>query len=662
MAKKKLGIFSYSDFRGGYATNLEKLEDNELITGKNCYWNGWIEQRPGIASYASLVTNSFTTTALRGIHRVYVNDAWHDIVAADDGSEVRFFAGTTTTTVYASLTKADGSTNFSFTTGKDVEFAHLGDETIAVNGTDRPAVIFATSSALYTMPLDQYDERVRDNDNWKGGQFSAGSYVDDTTDAQDTGGSDFIIASATSISTGAYFAGDFTYSKLIFSGVDAPASGPATGTWQYFNASETWANIGTFNATPTWATGTNTLEFELPMSTDGTLKWAQYTSSDANLTNRYCVRSVWGAGATNQITCDYVEQSHTHYLTQIMGDQKPETIKTHKNHVFMSAGNQVQISVANRIKSIDFGKRAWRADRWEYFFEGGNKIIAMETLNDFLAIVKEGMIFGLYGTSWENWSTRPITEGGAYAKRGVVSAANILWMLDRDAVYAFDGTRRIRVSRHIQSALDAEIATDACSVYWNGLVMFGFPTTGGVYVFDPDTFRRDDMGEGRVSFFLWNALTSYKPSQFIYRNGASDDGKLIFYQGAKLYTGDESAGCDLASGTATINMEFRTKLFDFGNDQYIKNYKRVKPKVGDVDGIATTDDAIYTFKMMTEDEDGGVSHTATLTAGSGTGIHQEDITVPYTIDGKMISFYVGQDTQFKGKVYSFAVDVAQRRY
>lgn len=650
----KPSIFNFSDFRGGYCTNLssEQMASNELLQGDNLYWNGAVAQRPAVASYASIVTTSFTTTGMRGVTRVYINDAWHNIVACDDGAEVRFFQGTTTTTVHASITRCS-ATNVSFTTGKDVQFAGLGDKLIAVNGTDRPLAFFATASAIYSMPLDQYDERLRDNDNWKAGQVSATSYIDDTTDAQSTTASDFIIASATTVTTGIYLAGDFTYSKLIFSGVDKSSVGATTGgTWQYFNASETWAAIGTFNATPTWATGTNTLEFELPMSTDGVLKWAKYTGTDSGLTDRYCIRSLWGGGGpSNTIACNYIEQYHTHYLTQILGDQRPETIVNHKNHIFMSAENQVQVSVANSIKG-------WRADRWEYFHEGGRKIMAMVTLNDFLAIIKEGMIFGIYGTSWENWSTRPITEGGLVAPRGVVNAANILWMVDRDGIWAFDGTRRIKICRHIQSDIDSLTLTNACALYHKGMVRFGFPTNSTVLVFDPDTFRLDDVGDGRVSFYKWLA---YAPKQWSYHGGGGDDGKLLYYD-TQLNEDDVSATYDNLSGAATINMQFRTKLFSFGENQVVKCYNTVIPKVGDVAGIATTDDALYTFKMITEDEDGGASSVATLTAGSGTGIHQQDITVPYTMDGKLISFFVGQDTQFSGKIYSFSVDVRKRRY
>lgn len=401
MAKtKKKGIFNYFDFRGGYATNTpsELMADNELLQAENCYWNDGLRKRKGIAKYASL------TGSAKGFIRTYTNGAWHTIVAVDSGATVEFQQATSDT--FATITRASG-TAYTISTGQNVEFAGLGDEVIAVNGTDRPAAIFPTSSAIYAMNLDQYDERARDNDNWYAGQYdaSAPSYTDDTTDAQDVGSGDFLIASTT-FTNGFYVACDFTYSKMVFAGVDA--GGSATGTYQYFDQDSTWTALGTMNATALntsgvqWGSGTCTIEFELPLSTDGTLKWQKYDETEGNLTDRYVTRVVF-SGLAQDITCDSFTVAHSHYLTQIMGDQKPQAVTTHKNHIFMAAKNQVQIGVANSIKG-------WRADRWEYFFEGGEQVLAMVTHNQYLAIIKSGAIYAIDGTSWQNWSTRTIGQ------------------------------------------------------------------------------------------------------------------------------------------------------------------------------------------------------------------------------------------------------------
>jgi hypothetical protein len=650
MAKRRKSIFNFSDFRGGYAVSVpnELMKDNELLQAENCRWSNGLSKREGLSKYASL------TGSCRGFIRTYTNDAWHTIVAVDTGSAVELHQGTADT--FATITRASG-TSYTWTTDKDVYFAALGDEVVAVNGTDRPAAIFPTSSAIYAMDLDRYDERDRDNDNWYAGQYdgSATTYTDDTTDAQDVGSGDFLIASTT-FTNGFYLASDFTFSKMVFAGVDPGTPGSASGTYQYYDGSS-WASIGTFNeaflnaSATEWGSGTVTAEFELPMSTDGTLKWQRYDASEGDLTDRYVVRCVF-SGLTDDITCDSMEVSHTHYLTQILGDAKPQAITTHKNHVFMAADNQVQIGIANSIKG-------WRADRWEYFFEGGKEVVGLITLNEYLAVVKTGAIFAIDGTSWQNWSTRTLTKNGAIAPRGMVVAKGVLWHIDRDGLYAFDGVRRVKVSSHIQSDIDGYTLSDAACAEYNGWVYVSFPTDEEVLVFDPDTYRTDQVGiigEGRVSLYKY---TDYLARGMEWHRASDDNGKFLVLGTNYLGEAEDGNTADNLTSTVAINMQAQTKYYGFGQDQTAKLYNRVKPKVGDV---STASAQSYTFKILHSDETGGASESVTLTAGTGTGYHQEDVLVPAEIDGKLIGFYVQHNSEWAAKLYSVSVDTRERRY
>jgi hypothetical protein len=395
-------------------------------------------------------------------------------------------------------------------------------------------------------------------------------------------------------------------------------------------------------------TGTVTLEFELPLSTDGTLKWQKYDTSYGNLTNRYVMRGIF-SGLTSSLTATHIlENTHTHYLTQIIGDHKPQTITTHKNHVFMAADNQVQIGIANSIKG-------WRSDRWEYFFEGGKQIMSMKSLNNFLAIIKEGMIFAIDGTSWQNWSTRPISEGGIIAPRGAVVANSILWMIDRDGIYAFNGTKRVKISKHIQSDYDGWTVSNGVMYFYKNEVLVSFPTNSVVLAFDPDTFRADEAGDGRVSFYKWSP---YLARQFVYNSGGGDDGRCVVFGNNYSAYGDYLAYDNLTS-TVAISMTMQTKMFDFGGEQTKKNFTRAKPKVGEV---SATGGQSYTFKFKTEDEYGGASNTATLTAGVGSGIYQKDISVPYYIDNKLVSMEITHNSAYDAKVDMIALEARKRRY
>jgi hypothetical protein len=659
MAKES--IFNIKDFRGGYASDLnpQLMANNEMKVAENCWWKKGLKKRGGITRIAS------TTGSLKGAIRVYEETAgaWYTIQAVDDNANVQFQVGTSTET-FLSIPAASigvGATTTStspFTKGNDVEFAALGGKVIAVNGTDRPYAIWASGSGtFYGRDLDRYDERDRSTDNWYAGMATTTSgYTDDTTDAQTVAGV-FLLASATNVTNGFYVAGDYTYSKLIFAGVDPDVMATASGLYQYYGGASgaaTWTDIDTFNTKclnsngAHWGTGSVALEFELPLSSDGTLKWQKYDLSSGNLTNRYLVRGLF-AGLTSSLTASYVkEMTHTHYLTQITGDQKPQAIETHKNHVFLAAKNQVQIGIANSIKG-------WRADRWEYFYEGGKEVLAMKSFNNFLAIIKAGRIFAIDGTSWQNWSVRPVGEGGIVSKRGAVVANNLLWMVDTDGIYVFDGVRRIKVSKHIQSDIDGYTLTDANLFFYKNDVLCSFPTNSVVLVFDPDTLRKDDMGDGRVSFYNW---APYLVRQFIYNSGGGDDGNLIGL-GTNYTVLADYLAYDVLTAAIAISMTMQTKMYDFGGEQTIKHYTRAKPKVGEV---SATGGQTYEFKFKTEDEFGGASNTATLTAGIGSGIYTKDVSVPYTMDGKLISFQIMHNSAYDARVDTISMEVRKRRY
>ena len=184
------------DWRGGYCvdTPSELMTDNELLIARNCQWRAGLIKRKGIGKYQASDWSGFT--AVRGGGRFFINNngtwAWVTIVALDTGAVVNFYQGTGTT-----FTAIDN--DFDLTTGKNVELAELGGFIVAVNGVDKPHVIYNTAGTWTINTLEGYDERVRSLADWFAGQWDDSAtvkFIDDTTDAQDTGDdNDFQITS-----------------------------------------------------------------------------------------------------------------------------------------------------------------------------------------------------------------------------------------------------------------------------------------------------------------------------------------------------------------------------------------------------------------------------------------------------------------------------------
>jgi len=103
----------------------------------------------------------------------------------------------------------------------------------------------------------------------------------------------------------------------------------------------------------------------------------------------------------------------------------------------------------------------------------------------------------------------------------------------------------------------------------------------------------------------------------------------------------------------------QTKYFDYGGEQTPKHFTRAKPKIGEVSATAGQ---TYIFKFKTQDQYGGASNTATLVAGVGSGIYQKDISVPYFIDGKLVSMEIVHTTAYEARVDSISMEARDRRY
>lgn len=644
-------ITSYFDWRGGYCSDIpdELMADNELLVAENCYWENGLKKRLGIESYI----DSFSSDELLGMHRAYVNSAWQTFIGvANAGATTYFQYGASLT--FTTITRASGTAYTSWSTGDNIRFANLGDNVIAVNGTDRPAIIYETAGGVYIEDLDRYDKRTIGTDNWYAGIVDASAnYTDDTTDAQSSASSDFQLASGTGTS-GFWVSSDLTYSQVNITDA-ASMTGSFTTDYQYWNGSA-WASIPTLNNTPTWTSlGDKTLEFEIPMASNGSLLWKPYDASDNGTLNavidgRYPIRVMFD-GNTNTPSAAKMEVEQTHYLSQIMGDERPQAVAQHKSHIFLAAGMQIQISVAHKVTD-------WRADRFEVVQEGGSEISQMISHQDYLAILKEDVLYGLYGNSWSNWHLRRLAHKGTISKQGAAVAKDILFFPGRDGIYAWDGAVLYRVSKHIQDEYDALQKSIIGAVNYKDNILMTFAADSTVLWFDPDTMRNDIMGDKRISFYKWKPIRGdFILNTEVYESG----GVLLFLDRANniVHKYVNHADNTLGSNTAPISMTAQTKFLNMQSVGIEKLTKRVKPRVSDV---SATSAISYAITFLKNDEYGGASSAATMNASVSDGYHQEEFTVPHTVDGRNFGMSVVHNATYNAAFFGFSVETHKRRF
>jgi len=645
--------------QGGYYTNVdsEHLKPYDLLTAQNCYWDGHLRKRNGIGVYA---TNSWATAdVVQGYHRLYVSTdtAWYAVMAVDDGSTVIFYYSTST-----GATAID--TSYTWTTGNEVEMDSMDGEVIAVNGTDKPAYIYHDGSGWVIDDLEIYDTRTRATTNWFAGYLDASGvaasvttgYIDDSTDARDEGTDDFDLNQNVA-SDGIWVACDYTFNRLYLYGVDTLASDLVLN-YEYYKGSGTWGTCSMVTSLSLdVATGTLTVEWNYP--TD----WAVADSSLSTdqLDNRYVFRMYFTTNPSATTVCDYLDVAHTQYLTQIFDDERPRTVRVHKNHFFLGFENTLNHSPYHQATG-------WRAGDVYYFEEGGTRINALEPHGEYLAVVKDGGIHGVFGNSFANFYQKYLTKGGTISGRSVIAKGTNLFMANKDGIYRWDGTERLKISKHIQDDYDSLVASNVAmdiagekviAIDYQGWIYISFPSNSTTLIFDPDTCRIDDFGDGRVSFYKFD---NYRADIFSYHNGAGDNGYLI---AVANFAPPMLQRCNSAvyetydniSATVAIDMQMQTPYFPMENFEEAKHYGRVKPKLGEV---ASPTNAACVFTIY--GQDGTSSAVTTFTVATGSGWWSTDVSIPYELDGKAIGFKIQHNQISAFKVAGLSLDYEPRSF
>lgn len=637
-------VVNLMDFRGGYHTDTpsELMKDNELLKAENCTWKNGLKKRKGIDTYSTSDWSTFD--GIKGGIRAWINNAWVTVIALDDGSDVNFYYGSGTT-----FTAIDNT--YDFTTGYNVEFAELDGHIVAVNGQDKPAVIYYDSG--WTVEnLETYDTRDWHVANCYAGQWDDSetpAFVDDTDDAFNDTTADFLLGNTTA-NDGFYIACDLVFNKVVFKTAEQ-ATGSPVAEYAYWNGSS-WTTF-TPSTAPTWtgAAGDRTLEFNLPLDSEGELLWAQYTESDSQdingVPNRYILRVRFTTAASADFNCAYLTLHNTQYLTLILQDARPHTVYTHNGVMFMAERWIVNFSPFHTVKG-------WRAGSSEFFEEGGKIIQQMITFHDVLVVLKENAVYTYNTTSLSDpVRSRPLAAVGTVSRRSAAVVGGLLFFVSEDGIYVWDGRKATKVSKHIQTDIDSWTLTNSAGVHYKDEYWVCFPTNSIALVVDPDTFRTDGVGNGVMSFYKF---TNYVSHQFIYNSGADDNGYLLALVDSDPPVIDR---CDngLADGSTAISMAAQTRYYNFTGFQKHKFMGRFKPKIREVSASSG-----QTHTLTFRSEDGLKSASKSLTVPVGSGYYSTDISLPYTMDGKNISFEFAHSGVISACLIGYALELTDRRF
>lgn len=669
--------FNFTRFDGGYFTNLSDAEmlDNEMLTAENCEWDGGLRKRRGIQVY-STVTASIT---IRGAIRAYIAGAWRTFVAKDLGSSMVIHHQATASAAWASVNMPSASA-FTLTTGVDTQFAVIGERVVGVNGSDEPWLIYYDGASICADTIERYDTRTRTDDDWTAGQLSSagGTYTDDTEDAQNSDADDFYMFGAT-VSTGFFIGCNYTFNKLVLTNVSVPGAA-VPWVFQYYGyndwasyraASATWITISTASMIQTtdWATTTNTLNLEwpVPFISDGynyapawqNAKTGDMGSADTFLGGKYAVRGYTATTTATGAVCDLIKVQHSQYLSELLLDDKPDTVALHKNQIFLGMGNWFRMSGVD--SPLGDALRDWPYDAYQGM-RGGGTIKCMVTHGDYLAILQEDQLFGVLGNAWGNFSYRKLADHGCVSKRGAAVVGQNLYYIGEDGLWQWDGKTQTGITRGIKDDIDTWTLTNAALTEYQGELWMSLPTNSTVIKADPDTFRVDNHGHGRLSFYKF---TNYRVDGWLYCKGDSDLGYLLGYANntTPIIARCDYDTVDFITSTASIDFVFRSKNMTLIEENAVKQYRRFKPVLGDMASAATATDTkcLYQFQFINKDNYGSTTANATVTVSAcSSGIFEADLTIPHTMDGKRLSIYMRHSATSTAKLYGFSIGARRR--
>lgn len=637
---------SVTDFRGGYATSLppEIMDPNMLQKAENVYWREGLQKRGGWSVYVdiSALSLGYTTPTIKAYHRFRIHNAWRTLAVISDGSAMRILIDNDSavlTEINASYTMSDG----------EFYIDSLSDQAVIVNGVDKPAIVRHDGSNFVIQNLEEYDTRERQASDWYAGTYQSSAYQDDTGSAQGAG---TLTVSTTTNGDGFYIASVVTFNKFVATSLSGDVSG--TATYEYYAGNGTWTSFTPISDTGWNAAEDTTVEWDIFGFSDGEFVWKKFgdvlTQTDPNnadgdvvsggMIGKFIIRVTFSDTPVSR-TIDELSLFHTQYLTQITQGDKPERVKSYRNRIWLSSGSAVNFSQFGSLKQ-------WEEFFVEYFREGGNKILAMETNGKELFVVKAGAIYRLQGDTFESFIIDRASDRGTVSGLSVGIIDRLMPFVDEDGIYLFDGSSPKKVSGHIQSDIDSFTKSNAVGISYMGMYWVSFPSQSIVLAFDPDTIRQDELGELRVSFWKFTNITTYRFDHF---KGDGDNGYLVGTDGTDLIRLDNGNFFD--ESNTSIPVSVKTKEYTWGDPFRKKTYSRMK-----IDVLQSEDWDVE----LTADEVTNTREFVMNSFGPENEHHIEDVSMPHQVDGRSLAVQLANDTVHNVKIFGFSVDIAMRRY
>jgi len=636
-----MAVKELKDFSRGYSTELlpDDVPDNMLQDCQNVYFDGKLKKRRG---YKTFYTDATVGAEIVGHFFCRINSLGVTIKAVEISNTIKFYSNYS-----GSFVEIDAS--FTWTGVGPINFAVLDEEIICADssGTNHPAVI-SYSAAMAIETLDEHDSRDIEEAFWYAGQYddSESAYTDDTTDAQDAGTADFVLGVATA-NDGFYVSSAKIFSKIVLK-TATQMTGSPVAEYAYYDGSA-WQTF-TPGTVPTWtaAAADRTIEFEIP---DGWDIWDGVDSLDSSgdtvpggMTGSYIIRVRYTTAPDAEGTCAYVELSQTKAASWALSNEKATDVVIHNSRVFLIHGNAINYS----YYGLTTGYERYFA---EYFEKGGPKIRAAKSSDKGLFIVKDEAIHKMSGTSPEDFSIEIVANDGTADGNTCAIVRGFLCFSSGTQLYLFSGSSLIKIGSHVLSDIPATAyAIESGGFYW-------LIAASSTLIFNPESMKTLPSGESYVAVYKFdNAALTKGLVKYTGTNKFSDTKLKDRIVGYATGTADLICleyGAQFFDATDTaIEYIVETKMYSFGIQTENKIYKRIK--------LLLSKSGNWTFSVQTDRDTDIIS--STVASATGTGLHSEEISLPYTVDSETLSFKLVNDTLLDCSVYALSVDVDLRPY
>ena len=190
------------------------------------------------------------------------------------------------------------------------------------------------------------------------------------------------------------------------------------------------------------------------------------------------------------------------YLRQILADVPPHHGETHNTRLWLAVGTYVQVG--------QYGSLAgWRQASKEYLRGTKERVTAVHSVGDALAVFTRSSIFLITGNSEQSWGVTKIDDEHGTIKRETIHVANgMLWFEDTAGGVRIKALTpdapAICVNVHITMG---GLSPVACLLYARGkerkALLFVVNTETHTYFYrtDPSALKRTDTGEPFAPWF-----------------------------------------------------------------------------------------------------------------------------------------------------------------